>query len=101
MGADSSRVAQGIMTGIGFLGAGVIFKEGLSIRGLTTAASIWVTAGIGILTGTGFYFPQFSGPSSHLGFSLYFSGLKKESLINPIAQYHVSFDRNNVMTEPR
>ena len=49
-------MAQGIMTGIGFLGAGVIFKEGLSVRGLTTAASIWVTAAIGILVGIGFYF---------------------------------------------
>ena len=38
--ADPTRMAQGIMTGIGFLGAGVIFKEGLTIRGLTTAASI-------------------------------------------------------------
>ena len=48
---DPTRMAQGIMTGIGFLGAGVIFKEGLSVRGLTTAASIWVTAAVGILIG--------------------------------------------------
>jgi len=54
---DPTRMAQGIMTGIGFLGAGVIFKEGLSVRGLTTAASIWITAAIGILIGVGFYFP--------------------------------------------
>src|SRR6201984_148445 len=53
---DPTRMAQGIMTGIGFLGAGVIFKEGLTVRGLTTAASIWVTAAIGILLGIGFYF---------------------------------------------
>jgi putative Mg2+ transporter-C (MgtC) family protein len=52
-------MAQGIMTGIGFLGAGVIIKEGLSVRGLTTAASIWITAAIGILAGIGFYFPLF------------------------------------------
>ena len=51
---DPTRMAQGIMTGIGFLGAGVIFKEGLTVRGLTTAASIWVTAAIGILIGIGF-----------------------------------------------
>ena len=54
---DPTRMAQGIMTGIGFLGAGVIFKESLSVRGLTTAASIWITAAIGILIGIGFYFP--------------------------------------------
>src|SRR5208337_3120285 len=52
---DPTRMAQGIMTGIGFLGAGVIMKEGLSVRGLTTAASIWITAAIGILAGVGFY----------------------------------------------
>src|SRR5690606_37309086 len=51
---DPTRMAQGIMTGIGFLGAGVIFKDNLSVRGLTTAASIWVTAAIGILIGIGF-----------------------------------------------
>src|ERR1043165_2155601 len=54
---DPTRMAQGIMTGIGFLGAGVIIKEGLSVRGLTTAASIWITSAIGILMGTGLYFP--------------------------------------------
>ena len=52
---DPTRMAQGIMTGIGFLGAGVIVRERLTIRGLTTAASIWMTASIGILIGIGFY----------------------------------------------
>ena len=54
MGA--SRVIQGILQGIGFIGAGVIVREGFSIKGLTSAASIWVVAGIGILIGTGEYF---------------------------------------------
>jgi putative Mg2+ transporter-C (MgtC) family protein len=52
---DPTRMGQGIMTGIGFLGAGVIFRHGLTIHGLTTAATLWVTAGIGILFGLGFY----------------------------------------------
>lgn len=52
---DPTRMAQGIMTGIGFLGAGVIMKEHLTIRGLTTAASVWITAAIGIIIGMGFY----------------------------------------------
>lgn len=55
--ADPTRMAQGIMTGIGFLGAGVIFKEGLTVHGLTTAASIWMTSTLGILFGVGFVFP--------------------------------------------
>lgn len=53
---DPTRMAQGIMTGIGFLGAGVIMKERLAIRGLTTATSIWMTSAIGIIAGMGFYF---------------------------------------------
>ena len=52
---DPTRVIQGIMTGIGFLGAGVIMKDGFTIRGLSSAASIWATAGIGIIIGVGFY----------------------------------------------
>jgi putative Mg2+ transporter-C (MgtC) family protein len=53
--ADPTRVIQGIVTGIGFLGAGVIMKDGFSISGLTTAASIWTSSAIGILIGVGFY----------------------------------------------
>ena len=53
--ADPTRVVQGVVTGIGFLGAGVIMKDGLSISGLTTAASIWAVAAIGVLLGVGFY----------------------------------------------
>jgi uncharacterized membrane protein YhiD involved in acid resistance len=59
-------MAQGIMTGIGFLGAGMIFKEGLTVRGLTTAASIWVTAAIGILVGIGFWFAAVVGAAAAL-----------------------------------
>ncbi|MDB5968010.1 MAG: MgtC/SapB transporter [Hydrocarboniphaga sp.] len=55
MQADPTRVVQGIVTGIGFLGAGVIMKDGLSISGLTTAASIWAASAIGVLLGVGFY----------------------------------------------
>jgi putative Mg2+ transporter-C (MgtC) family protein len=49
-----ARVIQGIVTGIGFLGAGVIIKEGFTVRGLTTAASVWVVSAIGVAFGTGF-----------------------------------------------
>ncbi|HVI53146.1 MAG TPA: MgtC/SapB family protein [Candidatus Sulfotelmatobacter sp.] len=52
---DPTRVIQGIVTGIGFLGAGVIMKEGFNISGLTTAASIWAAAVIGVTIGLGFY----------------------------------------------
>jgi len=52
---DITRIMQGILTGIGFLGAGIIVKHGFSIHGLTTAASIWATAVIGILIGGRYY----------------------------------------------
>lgn len=55
MGSDPTRIIQGIVTGIGFLGAGMIMKEGLSISGLTTAASIWASSAIGVMVGVGFY----------------------------------------------
>ncbi len=52
---DPTRIIQGIVTGIGFLGAGIIMKDGLNISGLTTAASIWASSAIGVLVGVGFY----------------------------------------------
>jgi putative Mg2+ transporter-C (MgtC) family protein len=52
---DPSRIAAGVITGIGFLGAGTIIREKEGVRGLTTAASLWVVAGIGLSVGCGFY----------------------------------------------
>jgi len=54
---DPSRVAAQIVAGIGFIGAGVILKEGLSVRGLTTAACLWLAAGLGMGFGMGAYYP--------------------------------------------
>src|SRR3989339_74410 len=54
-GADPARIAAAIMTGIGFIGAGAIIASGRDIHGLTTAASIWVVATIGIAIGVGYY----------------------------------------------
>lgn len=53
--ADPARIAAQVVTGIGFLGAGSIIKSGLTIRGLTTAACIWMSAGIGMSAGAGFF----------------------------------------------
>src|SRR5438874_10484079 len=53
--ADPTRIAAQIVTGIGFLGAGAIIRQGLSIRGLTTAATLWVVAAIGMAVGAGYY----------------------------------------------
>ncbi len=56
---DPTRTIQGIVTGIGFLGAGIIMKDGFRISGLTTAASIWASAAIGVLVGLEFYLGAF------------------------------------------
>lgn len=52
---DPTRIAAQIVTGIGFLGAGAIIRQGLSVRGLTTAATLWVVAAIGMAVGAGYY----------------------------------------------
>src|SRR5438552_6280254 len=94
-----ARMAQGIMTGIGFLGAGVIIKEGFSVRGLTTAASIWITAAIGILAGIGFYFPMVVSVVLTLGVLSLFRWI--ESRMPSQAYYHfdVRFARAAPMSE--
>jgi len=52
---DPARLAAQVVSGIGFLGAGTILRDGLNIRGLTTAATLWVSAGVGLSTGVGYY----------------------------------------------
>jgi putative Mg2+ transporter-C (MgtC) family protein len=54
--SDPTRLAAQVISGIGFLGAGAIFRFGLNVKGLTTAASIWTTSGIGLCFGAGYYF---------------------------------------------
>jgi putative Mg2+ transporter-C (MgtC) family protein len=67
---DPTRIAAQIVTGIGFLGAGAIIRQGLSVRGLTTAATLWVVAAIGLASGAGYYSVAVIGTAIVL-FSLY------------------------------
>ncbi len=96
---DPTRMAQGIMTGIGFLGAGVIIKEGLSVRGLTTAASIWITAAIGILAGVGFYFPLVISVIATLGVLSVFRWIEVRMPSQAYYQFDVRFTRQAALTE--
>ena len=96
---DPTRMAQGIMTGIGFLGAGVIFKEGLTVRGLTTAASIWVTAAIGILVGIGFYVPAAVGTVATVVVLSAFRAIERRLPSEYYAHHTLKFDRGDVMPE--
>ncbi|HTN33124.1 MAG TPA: MgtC/SapB family protein [Marinobacter sp.] len=97
---DPTRMAQGIMTGIGFLGAGVIFKEGLSVRGLTTAASIWITAAVGILIGVGFIFPAVLGVVLTVGTLSVFRWIEDRLPSHFYAHHFIRFDRDMAMSEP-
>lgn len=56
VGTGSQRIASNIVTGIGFLGGGVIFKDGLTISGITTATTIWITAALGMVVGIGEFY---------------------------------------------
>lgn len=96
---DPTRMAQGIMTGIGFLGAGTIIKDGLSVRGLTTAASIWITAAIGILIGIGFYFPAAVATILTLGTLSVFRWIENQIPAQFYAQFVIRFARNEAMPE--
>jgi putative Mg2+ transporter-C (MgtC) family protein len=96
---DPTRTAQGIMTGIGFLGAGVIFKEGLSVRGLTTAASIWITAAIGILLGIGFFFPAIVVTILTIGILSVFRRIESMMPSQSYAHHWIRFARDEVMDE--
>ena len=96
---DPTRMAQGIMTGIGFLGAGVIIKEGLSVRGLTTAASIWITAAIGILAGIGFYFPLVISVALTIGVLAFFRWIEARMPSQAYYHFEVRFAREGGMTE--
>jgi putative Mg2+ transporter-C (MgtC) family protein len=96
---DPTRMAQGIMTGIGFLGAGVIYKEGVSIHGLTTAASIWITAAIGILLGVGFYFPAMLATILVLGTLSAFRRIEAWMPSESYASHYIRFERAQTMSE--
>ena len=96
---DPTRMAQGIMTGIGFLGAGVIFKEGLTVRGLTTAASIWTTAAIGILLGVGLYYPALLATIVSLGTLSAFRWIEARIPTQIHAQHIIRFLADRTMSE--
>ncbi|MBI5939863.1 MAG: MgtC/SapB family protein [Caulobacterales bacterium] len=88
---DPVRMAHGILTGVGFLGGGVIFRSGFNVHGLTTAASVWTTSCIGILFGIGFWQVAISGTVLALmvlaGFRLIDQRLPQQSLADITIRY--------------
>jgi putative Mg2+ transporter-C (MgtC) family protein len=96
---DPTRMAQGIMTGIGFLGAGVIFREGLTVRGLTTAASIWTTSAIGVLMGVGLYMAGAVSTVLALGVLSVFRFIEMRFPTDRYAHHVLRFARDEALSE--
>lgn len=98
-GVDPTRMAQGIMTGIGFLGAGAIVKDGPSIRGLTTAASIWMIAAIGIMLGMGYYVAATAATIATFNINLVFRLVESNLQLELYAHAHVRCVRGDALSE--
>lgn len=98
---DVSRIVQGILTGIGFLGAGIIVKHGFSIRGLTTAASVWTVAVIGILIGAGYYREAAAGVLLVLGTLSLFRRIEDRMAKESYARVKLSVTRAAGLAKPQ
>ena len=94
-----SRVVQGILAGIGFIGAGVIVREGLSVRGLTSAACMWAVSAIGILIGTGEILLGFIGALFVLMILIFFRWLDQFIPRRSYALVHAKFSKEAVPDE--
>jgi putative Mg2+ transporter-C (MgtC) family protein len=95
---DPTRVIQGIVTGIGFVGAGVIMKEGFTIRGLSTAASIWMTAAIGVAIGLGFFAASIAAAVLTLIIMASFRRIESILPHQQILHLNLGFHRQNAQT---
>jgi putative Mg2+ transporter-C (MgtC) family protein len=93
------QLAQGIMTGIGFLGAGEIFREGWHIRGLTTAASIWATAALGIVAGLGLYFAVAAATLAILAVLIVLNWIEERLPVDIHVRHVLKMARDDVMDE--
>lgn len=94
-GANPDRIAANILTGVGFLGAGVIFKDGLSVSGITTATTIWISAALGMAVGAGEYFIAVVSTGVIIIVLSFFN--KIQHLVEKIHQmrtYKISFTKN-------
>lgn len=85
-GGDNSRIIAQVVSGIGFLGAGIIFKEGANVRGLTTAATVWCAAAVGGLCGFGMYAEALLGTVAIVSINIMFrhrlSKFEKKERVN-------------------
>jgi putative Mg2+ transporter-C (MgtC) family protein len=98
--ASPDRIASTVVTGIGFLGAGVIFRDGLTVSGITTATTIWIVAALGMSVGAGQYFIALSGLAIVLIVLIIFEKLKLViSRLHQSRTYRIEFDHDSRMKE--
>lgn len=95
---DPVRMAHGILTGIGFLCGGVIFREGFNVRGLTTAASLWSTATLGMLFGVGFYELALFGAAATLAVLAAVTVTERHFPQRRVVHLSTTFDRKTEMS---
>jgi putative Mg2+ transporter-C (MgtC) family protein len=93
MGGSEDRIAAGIVTGIGFLGAGLIFREGYTVRGITTAATVWSAAAIGMAVGRELYLV------AGLGSLLVFILLEVKPVVRRLEAFILSLGKELVLRE--
>jgi putative Mg2+ transporter-C (MgtC) family protein len=93
MGGGEDRIAAGIVSGIGFLGAGLIFREGYTVRGITTAATVWAAAAIGMAVGRELYLV------AGLGSLLVFILLEARPVVRRLEAFILSLGRELVLRE--
>lgn len=87
VGVDTTRIASQVVTGIGFIGAGVIFMRRDGVRGLTTAAAIWLTAAVGLAAGAGIWLLAIAATAIHLVVSFVYTPLVRRL---PTSQYSLT-----------
>lgn len=110
--ADASRIASNVITGVGFLGAGVIFVKDVSIKGLTTAAGIWTTASVGLAIGAGMYTVALGATVLMVLFQLvfhrFFSRLENtvneftvtlSDSLNAVKEFRSMLEKNKILVE--
>ncbi len=99
-GTSPDRIASTIVTGVGFLGAGVIFKDGLSITGITTATTIWISAALGMAVGAGEYFVSIIGSGLVLIVLIAFEKLQLViERLHQTRSYKISLSRNHAFEQ--
>lgn len=99
-GASPDRVASTVVTGIGFLGAGVIFRDGLTVSGITTATTIWIVAALGMAVGAGQYFISLTGLAVVLIVLIVFEKVKLIiSRLHQSRTYKIEFDKDSRMKD--